>query len=95
MRRCLVAAVILCSVHISDASAGQITAMEWNRLGQLEVRYFIGNAGSNFDQVSCTAYHDGVPIGGGIGYTIGGVAVVKVDVPNSFKDKQLSVKCQP
>ena len=86
--------VILVS-YSQNSRAGEVTATEWDIVDDLIVTYYIGNMSSNGEKVSCTVFSDQTPIGGGVGYTQGGIAQVRVDVPTSYVRAALTIQCQP
>ena len=71
--------------------SGEITDTEWTIFDDLIVTYYTGGE----DRVNCTAYNSNdKPIGGGFSYTKGGVARVRIDVPDKYEGKALTVKCR-
>tara|TARA_B100001750_G_C15186752_1_gene436839 strand:+ start:333 stop:605 length:273 start_codon:yes stop_codon:yes gene_type:complete len=71
--------------------SGEITDIEWD-VSMLYVTYYDG---TNTKKIECTAFNsEGTPIGGGFGYTSGGVARIWIDTPNKYKRKNLDVKCK-
>jgi hypothetical protein len=71
--------------------SGEITDMEWNILDYLVVTYYSGSS----REIECTAFSpSGSPIGGGSGYSNGGVARVNISVPKKYVGLKLKVKCR-
>ena len=92
----LMVVCLISLVGVSATEAGEITDLEWNILGQLEVTYYVGASGQS-RRVDCTVSNaEKKPIGGGYGYAQGGVAVVRVGIPKKYQgNKGLQVSCQP
>jgi hypothetical protein len=84
-------ALVSISVH-----AGEITSLEWNIIGSLQVTYAVGKSGQMIE-VHCTAFsEDKKPIGGGFAFTQGGVALVYVQVPSKYQNTdKVRVTCRP
>jgi hypothetical protein len=96
MKTKLVASIFLMCVAINQVLAGEITSLQWNILGDLEVFYAVASK-RNLVEVHCTAFNDeNKPVGGGFSYSAGGVAHVTITVPRTYQNTdKVSVKCTP
>lgn len=85
-------AILMLLLLIPNPSlSGEITDTEWNILNYLVVTYYSSSA----RKVECTAYNlNGAPIGGGRGYTQGGVSRISIDTPDKYVGKKLDVSCK-
>jgi len=77
-------------------SDGEITSLEWNIIGMLEVSYAVGKSGQSI-KVDCTVFNeDKKPVGGGFSYTSGGVAQMSIKVPSKLQNtNSVTVTCVP
>ena len=78
-------------------SPGEITATEWDAIGNLIITYAVGKVDDSI-RVNCTAFNEGnKPVGGGTSFTGGGVARVYINVPKNYvnSESRLTVKCNP
>jgi hypothetical protein len=83
-----------CWSQASKAPTGEITSLEWDILRDLVVTYAVGKSGQSI-QVHCTALsEENKPVGGGFDFTAGGVARVRITVPEKFKNTD-RVKVRP
>ena len=75
---------------------GEITSLEWNIIGMLEVSYAVGKSGQSI-KVDCTVFNeDKKPVGGGFSYTSGGVAQMSIKVPSKLQNtNSVTVTCVP
>ena len=82
-------ALLLCTMMFSKHSTAQeIVNTEWS--GSLLTITYSPTKGI----VSCTAYNEeGEGIGGSVSMSVGGVAIVTIDVPEEYVDKQLKLEC--
>ena len=85
-----------CWSQASKATAGEITSLEWDILRDIVVTYAVGKSGQSIE-VHCTALsEENKPVGGGFGYTAGGVARVRITVPEKLKNTdRVRVRCTP
>ena len=82
--------VLAATLLATPVFSGEVTDQEYNVLGRLVVTYYKGSGG----KVECTAYNkSGKPIGGGVGYSQGGVARVQIEVPEKYQGTPLKVEC--
>lgn len=83
--------ILLLNLLITNPSkAGEITNIEWSVLNDIQVTVYNPNSSS---RVECTALYvpeENKPIGGGSGITRGAIAQVRIDVPPSYEEKNLS-----
>ena len=88
--------ISLTIISLGAVHAGEITSLEWNIIGTLEVTYAVGKSGQMIE-VHCTALNEEKkPIGGGFAFTKGGVALVYVQVPSKYQNtNKVTVICKP
>ena len=88
--------LLMATLVSTAAHAGEITSVEWNIIGSLQVTYAVGKSGQMIE-VHCTAFsEDKKPIGGGFAFTQGGVALVYVQVPSKYQNTdKVRVTCRP
>lgn len=82
--------IIINFITISHSLANDITNIEWNILGDIQVTVFSQN---NTGKVSCTAFYkpeNEKAVGGNYSYYRGSVAQITIDVPNSYNNKLIS-----
>jgi hypothetical protein len=96
MRRSLVALVFGPYLYTASAIAGEVTSLQWDIIGDLEVFYAI-SAKTSRAEVHCTALNEeNKPIGGGWNYAAGGVAKVRITVPRIYQNTdKVRVRCTP
>ena len=89
MKRIIIIFLLLCAPIFSKASSAQeIIHTEWG--GNLLTITYSPTKGV----VSCTVYNsEGAGIGGSASMSVGGVAVVTVEVPEAYAGKQLGIEC--
>jgi hypothetical protein len=74
MRRSLVALVFMPYLHTASAIAGEVTSLQWDILGDLEV-FFAVSTKTSRAEVHCNALNEeNKPVGGGWKYASGGKA---------------------
>jgi hypothetical protein len=85
-----------CFSQTKKTSAGEITSLEWNILGNIVISYAIGRSGNSIE-VHCTAFNEeNKPVGGGFSFTAGGVARVSIEVPSKYVNtNKVTVRCTP
>ena len=66
---------------------------EWISTRSIKAFHYIGRS-TSYVQINCTASFGDKVIGGGTGFTTGGVAYVKIMIPSIFYQKDLSVWCE-
>ena len=89
MKRIIILSLLLCALMFSKHSVAQeIVDTEWS--GNLLTITYSPAKGV----VSCTAYNsEGEGIGGSVAMSVGGVAIVTVEVPDTYAGKQLRLEC--
>ena len=89
MMRIITLSLLLCALMFSKHSTAQeIVNTEWS--GSLLTITYSPTKGI----VSCTAYNsEGEGIGGSVAMSVGGVAIVTVEVPDTYAGKQLRLEC--
>ena len=89
MMRIITLSLLLCALMFSKHSVAQeIVDTEWS--GNLLTITYSPTKGL----VSCTAYNsEGEGIGGSVAMSVGGVAIVTVEVPDTYAGKQLRLEC--
>jgi hypothetical protein len=96
MRRRLAALVFFSYLYAASAIAGEVTSLQWDFLGDLEVFYAVSSKTPRAE-VHCTAFNEeNKPIGGGFNYAAGGVAKVQITVPRVYQNTdRVRVRCTP
>ena len=89
MKRIIILSLLLCVGMFSKHSVAQeIVDTEWSG-NFLKITY-----SPTKGVVSCTVYDsEGVGIGGSASMSVGGVAVVRVEVAEAYAGKQLKIEC--
>ena len=89
MKRIIILSLLLCALMFSKHSVAQeIVDTEWS--GNLLTITYSPAKGI----VSCTAYKsEGEGIGGSVAMSVGGDAIVTVEVPDEYAGKQLRLEC--
>ena len=95
MKTKLVASIFLMCAAMNQVLAGEVTSLQWNILGDLEVFYAVASK-KNLVEVHCTAFNDeNKPVGGAL-VILRGVAHVIITVPRIYQNTdKVSVKCTP
>ena len=83
---------ILLNLLITNSSkATDITNVEWNSIGYIQVTVYKPDA-TSMNKAECVAFYipeDNKPIGGDVAFYSAGIAQVTISVPNSYKRKDL------
>ena len=82
--------IIINFITIVHSYSNEITNIEWNILGDIQVTVFSQNSSN---KVSCTAFYlpeNEKAIGGDFSFYKGSVAQIVIDVPNSYSKKPIS-----
>ena len=89
MKRIIIISLLLfVPIFSKPSSAQEIIHTEWD--GNLLTITYSPTKGV----VSCTVYNsEGAGIGGSASMSVGGVAVVTVEVPEAYAGKQLRIEC--
>ena len=89
MKRIIILSLLLCPLMFSKHSVAQeIVDTEWS--GNLLTITYSPTKGV----VSCTAYNfEGEGISGSASMSVGGVAIVTVEVPDKYAGKELRLEC--
>jgi len=89
MKRIIIISLLLfVTIFSKPSSAQEIIHTEWD--GNLLTITYSPTKGV----VSCTVYNsEGAGIGGSASMSVGGVAVVRVEVPGAYAGKQLRIEC--
>ena len=89
MKRTIIISLLLfVPIFFQPLSAQEIIDTEWE--GNLLTITYSPTKGV----VSCTVYDsEGAGIGGSASMSVGGVAVVRVEVPGAYAGKQLRIEC--
>ena len=89
MKRIIIISLLLfVTIFSKQSSAQEIIRTEWD--GNLLMITYSRTKGV----VSCTVYNsEGAGIGGSASMSVGGVAVVRVEVPGAYAGKQLRIEC--
>ena len=89
--------VSIFTLATTSVLSGEVTDTEWEEItNRLIVTYYAGEGIESSGMVRCTAFNsDGKAIGGGENFPRGGVARVRIQVPNKYVGKSnLTVKCK-
>ena len=89
MKRTMILSLLLCVLMFSKHSVAQeIVDTEWSE-NLLTITY-----SPTKGLVSCTAYNsEGEGIGGSASMSVDGIAIVTVEVPDTYAGKQLLLEC--
>ena len=89
MKRIIILSLLLCALIFSKYSVAQeIVETEWS--GNFLTITYSPTKGV----VSCTAYNsEGEGIGGSASMSVGGIAIVTIEVPDTYAGKKLRLEC--
>ena len=90
----LISSLILLMISVKPTFAGEVTDLETDFLGYLNITFYDSNA-NYMDRISCTAFNlSNKAIGGGSSLIDGGIAVVSFRVPKKYLEARLTAKCK-